>query len=74
MDTPLTQREDLKTRADDAIRQFRGSIPDDTETARAIDRNASWTELSQIAEQDGYMELVELICLAERDEGQNESD
>lgn len=55
------QQEDLKggneTEHDamtiEAIRKFRRSIPDTSATAKAIDRGASWEEVSKCAEEDG---------------------
>jgi hypothetical protein len=55
------QQEDLKeavaadynVMATEAIRKFRSSIPNSSETAKAIDRGASWEEVSKCAEEEG---------------------
>jgi hypothetical protein len=55
------QQEDLKENAEtnynivtiEAIRKFRRSIPEISQTAKAIDRGASWEEVSQLAEEEG---------------------
>ena len=55
------QQENLKENVEDnynvmateAIRKFRQSIPNTSETAKAIDRGASWEEVSKHAEDEG---------------------
>jgi hypothetical protein len=37
----------------EAIRKFRKSIPNTSQTANAIDRGASWDEVSKCAEEEG---------------------
>jgi hypothetical protein len=55
------QQEDLKENTEtdykiattEAIRKFRRSIPETSQTAKAIDRGASWEEVSKFAEEEG---------------------
>jgi hypothetical protein len=55
------QQEDLKESAasdygiitTEAIRKFRQSLPGTSATAKAIDRGASWDEVSKCAEEEG---------------------
>lgn len=37
----------------DALRKFRQDIPSTSKTAQAIDRDASWEEISRLAEEEG---------------------
>lgn len=37
----------------EALRKFRRAIPDTSKTAQAIDRGASWEEISRCAEEEG---------------------
>jgi hypothetical protein len=37
----------------EALRKFRRSIPNTSQTAQAIDRGASWEEISRCAEEEG---------------------
>jgi hypothetical protein len=48
------------------IQDIRKHLPDGCETARAIDRKAKWSEVSQSAERDGLNEIVTLIFDAEQ--------
>ncbi len=52
--------------AEERIREFRRHLPDSCETAAAIDRNASWSEISQCAERDGLHEIASFIFEAEQ--------
>jgi hypothetical protein len=52
--------------ADERIREFRKHLPDNCETAAAIDRNAPWSEISQCAERDGLHEIASFIFEAEQ--------
>ena len=47
---PATTFEDMGS---EALRKFRRSIPNTSKTAQAIDRGASWEEISQCAEEEG---------------------
>jgi hypothetical protein len=65
------QEEDLQTGGDgpadrprgveDQIRAFRADLPNDSKTARAIDRNASWEEISEAAEEEGVHRLAAML-------------
>ena len=48
-----TAETDYSIMTTDAIRKFRQGIPSTSETAKAIDRGASWDEVSKYAEQEG---------------------
>jgi hypothetical protein len=44
---------DLRTLIDGQIRQLRAQLPNDSKTAKAIDRRATWEEISEAAEEEG---------------------
>lgn len=49
------------------VQEIRKHLPDGCETAAAIDRNASWSEISQCAERDGLHEISSLVFEAEQE-------
>jgi hypothetical protein len=49
------------------VQEIRKHLPDGCETAAAIDRNASWSEISQSAERDGLHEISSLVFEAEQE-------
>ncbi|MBL8251138.1 MAG: hypothetical protein JNK31_05680 [Candidatus Competibacter sp.] len=60
-------REDSTTATDEFIRTIRETLPDDSKTAAAIDRNASWEEISELAEQEGIHHLASALFEAEQE-------
>jgi hypothetical protein len=48
------------------VEEIRKHIPDGCETAAAIDRGASWSEISQSARRDGLHEIASLVFEAEQ--------
>jgi hypothetical protein len=60
--------EDLVTLARERIRNFRANIPDDSKTAQAIDRSATWEEISECAEEEGLHELATILFEAEQEQ------
>lgn len=49
------------------IGEVRKHLPDNCDTAAAIDRKAPWSEISQCAERDGLHEVAALILEAEQE-------
>lgn len=49
------------------VQEIRKHLPDGCETAAAIDRNATWSEISQSAERDGLHEISSLVFEAEQE-------
>jgi hypothetical protein len=49
------------------IQEIRKHLPDGCETAAAIDRDSSWSEISQCAERDGLHEISSLVFDAEQE-------
>jgi hypothetical protein len=49
------------------VQEIRKHLPDGCETAAAIDRSASWSEISQSAERDGLHEISSLVFEAEQE-------
>ena len=60
--------EDLVTLARERIRNFRANIPDNSKTAQAIDRGATWEEISECAEEEGLHELATILFEAEQEQ------
>ena len=48
------------------IRAFRARLPADSSTARAIDRRASWEEISEAAEAEGVHTLAAMLFEAQQ--------
>ncbi|VFM94912.1 MAG: hypothetical protein BECKG1743D_GA0114223_104224 [Candidatus Kentron sp. G] len=57
---------DLGERISQQIEKIRKELPEASKTAKAIDQKAPWTEISQIAEQEGVHEIANLIFEAEQ--------
>jgi hypothetical protein len=57
---------DISERVAAKVQEIRTHLPASCGTAAAIDRGASWSEISQSAEQDGLHELSALILEAEQ--------
>ena len=55
------------TATNDFIRNIRETLPDDSKTAAAIDRGASWEEISELAEQEGVHHLASTLFEAEQE-------
>ena len=53
---------------DSRLREFRGQLPDDSETARAIDRGARLEEISEAAQQEGLTSLAAMLMEAEQEQ------
>jgi hypothetical protein len=60
-------QQDLVTLARERIRSFRANLPDNSQTAQAIDRGATWVEISENAEQEGLHELASILFEAEQE-------
>jgi hypothetical protein len=52
---------------EERIREFRAQLPADSETARAIDRQASIEDISEAAQQEGLSSLAALLFEAEQE-------
>ena len=57
----------LGTLTRDVIRNFRSNLPDSSRTAKAIDRGATWEEISECAEEEGLHELASILFEAEQE-------
>ena len=53
---------------DSRLREFRGQLPDDSETARAIDRGARLEEISEAAQREGLTSLAAMLMEAEQEQ------
>ncbi|BAL26930.1 hypothetical protein [Azoarcus sp. KH32C] len=51
------------------LREFREQLPEDSATARMIDRGASLEEISEAAQQEGLDSLASMLFEAEREAG-----
>jgi hypothetical protein len=58
----------LASLARERIRSFRASLPDNSRTAKAIDQNAPWEEISECAEEEGLHELATILFEAEQEQ------
>lgn len=58
---------DLQQRVAEQIRAFRADLPNQSRTALAIDRNASWEEISEAAELEGIHELAAVLFEAQKE-------
>lgn len=52
---------------EERIREFRAQLPADSETAQAIDRQASIEEISEAAQQEGLSSFAALLFEAEQE-------
>ncbi|MBX3684571.1 MAG: hypothetical protein KF909_00440 [Rhodocyclaceae bacterium] len=50
------------------LREFRGQLPDDSKTARAIDRGARLEEISEAAQEEGLTSLAAMLMEAEQEQ------
>ena len=46
---------------------FREDLPDGSKTAAAIDRGASWEEISELAEEEGLHQIASVLFEAEQE-------
>jgi vacuolar-type H+-ATPase catalytic subunit A/Vma1 len=59
---------DLRTLIDGQIRQLRAQLPNDSKTAKAIDRRATWEEISEAAEEEGLGNFAGTLFEAEQEQ------
>ncbi len=59
--------EDAATATDQFIQTSRGELPDGSKTAAAIDRGASWEEISELAEEEGLHQFASVLFEAEQE-------
>ncbi|MFO7642341.1 MAG: hypothetical protein R6X17_14095 [Candidatus Competibacteraceae bacterium] len=52
---------------DQLLRSFRDELPNNSRTAAAIDRGASWEEISELAEEEGLHKLASVLFEAEQE-------
>ena len=57
---------DLRTLIDGQIRQLRTQLPNESKTAKAIDRQATWEEISEAAQEEGLGNLAGTLFQAEQ--------
>jgi len=62
----LTAVEDAATAADMFLQEARKDLPEGGKTAAAIDRNASWEEISELAEEEGLHQIASVLFEAEQ--------
>jgi len=65
--------EDAADATDTFIREAREEMPNGSKTAAAIDRGASWEEISELAEQEGLHQLASVLFEAEQEQLRNRS-
>lgn len=56
------------------LQTFRRDLPNDSQTAQAIDRGASLGEISECAEQDGVHQLSAILFEAQQEDSQDRHD
>jgi hypothetical protein len=61
-------REDTATATDDFIQVSRQDLPEGSRTAAAIDRGASWEEISELAEEEGLHQIASVLFEAEQEQ------
>ncbi|MGZ8395858.1 MAG: hypothetical protein ACXW3X_04490, partial [Rhodoplanes sp.] len=59
---------DLRTLIDSQIRQLRAQLPNDSKTAKAIDRQATWEEISEAAQEEGLGNFAGTLFEAEQEQ------
>lgn len=59
--------EEAGAATDTFIRAARQDLPADSKTAAAIDRGASWEEISEIAEEEGLHQIASVLFEAEQE-------
>jgi len=61
------QEVDLETRINHQVKELRAGLPDTSRTARAIDRNATWEEISECASEEGMGSMAAMMFEAEQE-------
>ncbi|TVR65294.1 MAG: hypothetical protein EA420_03510 [Candidatus Competibacteraceae bacterium] len=61
-------QEDAATATDDFIQISRQDLPEGSRTAAAIDRGASWEEISELAEEEGLHQIASVLFEAEQEQ------
>ncbi|QQS54727.1 MAG: hypothetical protein IPM89_02415 [Candidatus Competibacteraceae bacterium] len=59
--------EDAAVATDTFVREARQDLPAGSKTAAAIDRNASWEEISELAEEEGLHQIASVLFEAEQE-------
>jgi hypothetical protein len=59
--------EDAAVATDTFIREARQDLPAGSKTAAAIDRGASWEEISELAEEEGLHQIASVLFEAEQE-------
>jgi len=59
--------EDSAEATDSYLQEIRKELPADSKTAAAIDRGASWEEISEIAEEEGLHQIASVLFEAEQE-------
>ena len=59
--------EDAEVATDTFIREARQDLPAGSKTAAAIDRGASWEEISELAEEEGLHQIASVLFEAEQE-------
>jgi len=60
--------EDSAEATDSYLQEIRKELPADSKTAAAIDRGASWEEISEIAEEEGLHQIASVLFEAEQEQ------
>ena len=60
--------EDAGVATDSFIRDARLELPEASKTAAAIDRGASWEEISELAEEEGLHQIASVLFEAEQEQ------
>jgi len=58
---------DAATATESFLREARKALPDGGKTAAAIDRKASWEEISELAEKEGLHRIASVLFEAEQE-------
>lgn len=61
------QEIDLETLINQQVRNLRADLPDASKTAQAIDRGATWEEISESAQEEGLGSLAATLFVAEEE-------
>lgn len=59
--------EDAATATETFLREARKDLPEGSKTAAAMDRNASWEEISELAEEEGLHQIASVLFEAEQE-------
>ena len=60
--------EDLAKATETFIHEARKDLPESSRTAAAIDRGASWEEISELAEEEGLHQIASVLFEAEQEQ------